>query len=113
MLRKTDGEYLLAMLPGGKSTDFERFASIANANSVTLAPCDEAMSVAGCSVGCVHPLGNPTNLKTYSDKRLLQNECVSSTLDGTQKASKSTFGTNKTRQSCYRLVLQSKLVALR
>jgi Cys-tRNA(Pro) deacylase len=70
MMKKSDGEYLLAVLPGNMRVDFGRLATLAGTRSVSLTPVDEAEKIAGCTVGSVHPFGNLMNLETYLDKKL-------------------------------------------
>ncbi len=70
MMKKSDGGYLLAVLPGNMRVDFGRLARLAGTKSVSLAPVDEAEKIAGCTVGSVYPFGNLMNLETYLDKKL-------------------------------------------
>jgi Ala-tRNA(Pro) deacylase len=74
IMRKSDGGYFLAVLPGKLKIDFGRLADILGVKSVSLAPVIEAERIAKCSVGSVHPFGNLIQLRTYFDKKLLKNE---------------------------------------
>ena len=74
IMRKSDGGYFLAVLAGKLKIDFSRFAGILGVKSVSLAPMIEAERIAKCSVGSVHPFGNLIQLRTYFDKKLLNNE---------------------------------------
>ena len=71
ILKKNDGGYVLAVLPGKLKIDFNRFASVLGVEKVSLAPIPEAERIARCSVGSVHPFGNLVDLKTYFDKHIL------------------------------------------
>lgn len=76
IMKKNDGGYLLAVLPGGMRIDYDRLARIVDTKSLSVAPVDEAEKIAGCSVGCVHPFGNLIGLVTYFDRKLLRHEYV-------------------------------------
>ena len=76
ILKKSDGGYLLAVLPGKLKIDFARFASVLGVEKVTLAPIPEAEKIAKCSVGSVHPFGNLVDLQTYFDRHILSLEFV-------------------------------------
>jgi len=76
MVKKSDGRYALAVLPGDRRIDFSRLAAASKSNSVALAPREEAESILGCSVGCVYPLGNIVNLETIFDNSLLAQEYI-------------------------------------
>ena len=71
ILKKSDGGYVLAVLPGRLKIDFTRFAKIVGVEKVSLAPIPEAEKIARCSVGSVHPFGNLLNLNTYFDSHIL------------------------------------------
>jgi Ala-tRNA(Pro) deacylase len=76
IVRKSDGTFLLAVLPGNKKIDFHRLGTIAKSLPVSLAPKKEAEAVTRCSVGCVYPLGNIINFETFFDEALLLQEYV-------------------------------------
>jgi Ala-tRNA(Pro) deacylase len=76
VIKRSEGGYLLAVLPGNMKIGHEKLARIASTKSVSLAPLNEAERIVRCSVGCVHPLGNLVNVETYFDRNLLRNEYV-------------------------------------
>ncbi len=76
ILKTSAGQCFLAVLPGRLKIDFTRLAGLLNVKSVSFAPVSEAEKIAKCGVGCVYPLGNLMNLKTYFDGKLLENEYV-------------------------------------
>jgi Cys-tRNA(Pro) deacylase len=71
IVKKSDGGYALAVLPGRLKIDFSRLASVLGTPKVSLAPVPEAEKIARCSVGSVHPFGNLLNLQTYFDRHIL------------------------------------------
>ena len=76
IVKKSDGGYVLAVLPGRLKIDFSRLAAILGVEKVSLAPIPEAERLARCSVGSVHPFGNLLNLKTYFDSHMLSLDFV-------------------------------------
>ncbi len=74
LLRKNDGKYILAVLPGNMRIDYNKLARISKTKSLSLAPAEEVENIVGCSVGCVHPIGNLINLETYFDRKILKNK---------------------------------------
>jgi Ala-tRNA(Pro) deacylase len=76
IVKKSDGTYLLAVLPGNRRIDFHKLGMVTKAAPVILAPKKEAEKIAQCSVGCVHPLGNIINLETLFDSAILRQEYV-------------------------------------
>jgi Ala-tRNA(Pro) deacylase len=76
VLKKSDGGYVLVVLPGKLKIDFGRFAKLLGVEKVSLAPIEEAEKIAKCSVGSVHPFGNLLGLKTYFDRHILSLDFV-------------------------------------
>jgi Ala-tRNA(Pro) deacylase len=76
IVKKSDGTYMLAVLPGNKKINFHRLGVVTKAAPVILAPKKEAEEIAQCSVGCVYPLGNIINLETLFDSAILRLEYV-------------------------------------
>jgi len=76
ILKRSDGGYVLAVLPGKLKIDFGRFAKVLGVEKVSLAPIDEAEKIARCSVGSVHPFGNLLGLRTYFDRHILSIDYV-------------------------------------
>ena len=76
VLKKSDGGYVLAVLPGRLKIDFGRFAKVVGVEKVSLAPVAEAEKIARCSVGSVHPFGNLVSLTTYFDRHMLSLDYV-------------------------------------
>lgn len=76
IVKKGDGTYLLAVLPGNKRIDFHKLGMITKAAPTILAPKREAEEIAQCPVGCVYPLGSIVNLETFFDSAILRQEYV-------------------------------------
>ena len=76
VVKKGDGTYLLAVLPGNKKIDFHKLGIVTKSAPTILAPKKEAEEIAQCSVGCVYPLGSIANLETFFDSAILRQEYV-------------------------------------
>jgi Ala-tRNA(Pro) deacylase len=76
VLKRSDGGYVLAVLPGRLKIDFGRFAKTLGVEKVSLAPAADAEKIVKCSVGSVHPFGNLVGLRTYFDKHMLSLDFV-------------------------------------
>jgi nondiscriminating aspartyl-tRNA synthetase len=76
VIKRSDGGYVLAVLPGKLKIDFSRFAKTVGAEKVSLAPIPEAEKLARCPVGAVHPFGNLVDLRTYFDQHMLNLDFV-------------------------------------
>ena len=76
VLKRSDGVYLLVVLPGRLKIDFVRLAKAVGVEKVSLAPVPEAEGLVKCSVGSVHPFGNLVGLKTYFDQHMLNLDFV-------------------------------------
>ncbi len=76
VLRVDDERYVLALVPGDQRVDLTKIAELESAREVRLAKPEEVLQVTGCVVGAVPPFGHATQLKTYMDRAILQNEWV-------------------------------------
>jgi Ala-tRNA(Pro) deacylase len=76
IVRKSDGTFLLAVLPGNKKISLHQLGIVAKSAPVSIATKKDAEEIARCSVGCVYPLGNVINLETFFDETLLKQEYV-------------------------------------
>jgi len=76
VVKKSDGGYVLVVLPGRLKIDFGRLAKLVGVEKVTLAPVPEAENLVKCSVGSVHPFGNLVGLSTYFDQHMLSLDFV-------------------------------------
>jgi Ala-tRNA(Pro) deacylase len=55
MLCRSEGAYVLAVLPGDRKVDFRKVAQLAGKRKATLATPEEAMKVTGCAIGAIPP----------------------------------------------------------
>ncbi len=75
MIFGTDmGKFILVLNPGDKKIDTKKIARLEKANRLFLATPEKVEKVAGIPIGCVAPFGLKTNLKTYLNEELFENE---------------------------------------
>jgi Ala-tRNA(Pro) deacylase len=74
VVKKSDGTYLIAVLPGNRKIDFHKLGIVTKAAPTILAPKKEAEEIAQCPVGCVYPLGNVIDLETLFDRSIFLQE---------------------------------------
>jgi Ala-tRNA(Pro) deacylase len=75
-VNKTEkNRFILALVSADKKVDAERLTEIVG-SKIRLASPDEVLHICRCEIGSIHPFGNLFKLKTYMDKRILENEEV-------------------------------------
>ncbi|MBI2172785.1 MAG: hypothetical protein HYT73_01060 [Candidatus Aenigmarchaeota archaeon] len=72
---KGKNEFFLALVSGDKKIDMKKLKVIIKSDAHLASP-QEVLKVCGCEIGSVHPVGTLMNLKTYADRRILDNEYV-------------------------------------
>jgi Ala-tRNA(Pro) deacylase len=76
MIVKTENSVCCILLPGDRKIDMKKLGKILNAKKVSFAKPDEVFAATGCEIGSVHPFGNLMGLKTYMDRKVLDNDIV-------------------------------------
>ena len=76
LVKTKDNKFLLVLVRADKRADLKAVASLEGAKKLSLATPDEVLKIAGCKIGSVPPFGHKTQLKTYMDKEILDNEEV-------------------------------------
>jgi len=74
--KTSDGGFLLALCPADRRVDLGLIARLEGTKRICLASPEEVREVTDCEIGSVPPFGHRTPLKTYMDRRLLENERV-------------------------------------
>ena len=74
IILRSEGEFILCVLPGNEKIDLKKLRLIINKRSLSLATREEVIKVTNCIPGEVPPFGNIFKIKTYIDKNLLKNE---------------------------------------
>ena len=77
MIFKTEtGRFILVLNPGDKRVDTKKIAELEHTKNLAMAKPEEVQKVAGVPIGCVPPFGLKTELITYLNEELLENECL-------------------------------------
>jgi Ala-tRNA(Pro) deacylase len=71
MLCRSEGVYVLAVLPGDRKVDFKKVAQVAGMRKATLATPEEAMQVTGCAIGAIPPFSFWPHVRLAADPVLI------------------------------------------
>ncbi len=74
IILRSEGEFILCVLPGNEKIDLKKLRLIINKKSLSLATKEEVIKVTNCVPGEVPPFGNIFKIKTFVDKSLLKNK---------------------------------------
>ena len=74
IILRSDGQFMLCVLPGNEKIDLKKLRLIINKKSLSLATREEVFKVTNCVPGEVPPFGNVFKIKTFVDKSLLNNK---------------------------------------
>ena len=72
MLCRSEGVYVLAVLPGNRKVDFKKVAQVAGMRKATLATPEEAMKQTGCAIGAIPPFSFSPTIKLAVDPVLIE-----------------------------------------
>ena len=72
MLCRSEGVYVLAVLPGDRKVDFRKVAEVAGKRKATLATPEEAMKQTGCAIGAIPPFSFSPDVKLAVDPALVE-----------------------------------------
>jgi prolyl-tRNA editing enzyme YbaK/EbsC (Cys-tRNA(Pro) deacylase) len=70
VLRRSSGNYLLALLPGDTSLAWPKLRALVGVNKLALPDADEALAATGYVRGTITPVGSRTDWPLYVDVRL-------------------------------------------
>ena len=75
MIFKTETDsFILVLNPGDKRVATKKIAALEQVKHLSMAKPEEVQRVAGVTIGSVPPFGLKTQLKTYLNEELLENE---------------------------------------
>lgn len=74
---RSEGRFLMCVLPGNRKIDFRKIKAILNSGSVSLATPDEVFKTVHCKIGSTPPFGNIFKIPLYIEKSLLLNDSIS------------------------------------
>ena len=70
VLRRSQGEYLLAVLPGDTQLAWPKLRAVVGVNKLTLPDATEALAATGYARGTITPVGSAGGWPLYVDARL-------------------------------------------
>jgi Ala-tRNA(Pro) deacylase len=76
VLKTKDGRFILALVRADKRADLKAVAAADGTKKVKLADPADVLKITGCEIGSVPPFGHETELKTYLDKDILEQDEV-------------------------------------
>jgi Cys-tRNA(Pro) deacylase len=71
VLRRSDGSYLFAVLPGDTSLAWPKLRALVGVNKLTLPDAGEALAATGYARGTITPVGSRTAWPLWVDARLV------------------------------------------
>jgi Ala-tRNA(Pro) deacylase len=73
MLCRSQGSFVLAVLPGDRRIDFKKVAHAVGNRKAALATPEEAMRETGCAIGAIPPFSFSARIKLVADPALIAN----------------------------------------
>lgn len=70
VVRRTDGEYLFALVPGGRKIDWAKLRAAVGTNRLSLPDAEQAKDATGYERGTITPLGSTTAWPVFADERI-------------------------------------------
>lgn len=70
VVRRSDGEYLFALVPGGRKIDWAKLRSVVGTNRLSLPDAALAKEATGYERGTITPLGSTTAWPVFADERI-------------------------------------------
>lgn len=76
LLIKTEGDFVLVVLPGSKQLDSKKLRDFLGVKKMRFATPDEVKEVMGCEIGACYPIGSVAGIKTIVDKSMSDNDSI-------------------------------------
>lgn len=70
VVRRSDGDYLFALVPGGRKIDWAKLRSAVGTNRLSLPDAEQAKAATGYERGTITPLGSTTAWPVFADERI-------------------------------------------
>jgi len=70
VLRRGEGDYLFALVPGGRRVSWPKLRALVGVNRLALPDAAEALSATGYERGTITPLGSTTAWPVYADETI-------------------------------------------
>ncbi|PSL39612.1 Cys-tRNA(Pro) deacylase [Labedella gwakjiensis] len=70
VVRRSDGDYLFALVPGGRKIDWAKLRAAVGTNRLSLPDAEQAKAATGYERGTITPLGSTTAWPVFADERV-------------------------------------------
>ncbi len=70
VVRRSDGDYLFALVPGGRKIDWASLRAVVGTNRLSLPDASQAKDATGYERGTITPLGSTTAWPVFADERV-------------------------------------------
>lgn len=71
VVRRGDGDYLFALVPGDRSIAWPKLRALVGVNRLAMPPADEALEATGYERGTITPIGARGGWPVYVDERIV------------------------------------------
>jgi Cys-tRNA(Pro) deacylase len=70
VVRRSEGDYLFALVPGGRKIDWAKLRAVVGTNRLSLPDAGQAKAATGYERGTITPLGSTTPWPVFADERV-------------------------------------------
>ena len=71
VVKRHDGDFLFALVPGGRKISWAKLRALVGVNKLSLPPADAALDATGYGRGTITPLGSTTAWPVYVDSSVV------------------------------------------
>lgn len=71
VVKRHDGGYLFALVPGGRSIAWKKLRSVVGVNKLSMPDAGTALDATGYERGTITPIGSTTPWPVYADERIV------------------------------------------
>lgn len=71
VVRRGEGDYLFALVPGGRKISWPKLRAAVGVNRLALAQADQALAATGFERGTITPIGSRTALPVFADSSIV------------------------------------------
>lgn len=71
VVKRSDGTYLFALVPGGRSISWPKLRAVVGVNKLRLPEADLALAATGYERGTITPIGSTTDWPVFADETIV------------------------------------------
>lgn len=71
VVKRSDGSYLFALVPGGRSISWPKLRAVVGVNKLRLPEAELALAATGYERGTITPIGSSTDWPVYADESIV------------------------------------------